>query len=134
MKYFFSIYFFIISSLCFSQWFWQNPLPTGNNLISIKFINSNTGIAVGNEGTIIKTTDGGATWRIIETKKNYDLYDVCFPATNTGYAAGSAGTILKTSDKGDTWTALPGIPGEYLKSVFFTNENSGFVSDYQNTV
>jgi hypothetical protein len=44
--------FFSISFQINAQWFWQNPLPQGNTLFSTFFVNSNTGWAVGEAGTI----------------------------------------------------------------------------------
>lgn len=52
----------LIPATNFTQWFWQNPLPQGNVLNSVEFINSNTGWAVGDKGTILKTTNGGINW------------------------------------------------------------------------
>ena len=43
------------------QWFWQNPFPQGNLLSSVFFTDANTGYAVGNVGTILKTLNGGYT-------------------------------------------------------------------------
>jgi hypothetical protein len=42
----------LIGSLTFyvghaQDWIWQNPLPQGNNLHCVKFIDSNTGYASG---------------------------------------------------------------------------------------
>jgi photosystem II stability/assembly factor-like uncharacterized protein len=47
-------------SSAFSQsgWFWQNPLPQGNSLQSVHFIDNETGWTVGNAGTVLKTIDG----------------------------------------------------------------------------
>jgi len=45
-----------------SQWTWQNPLPQGNQLYSVNFPDADTGYAVGNLGTIIKTTNGGVVF------------------------------------------------------------------------
>ncbi|MFQ5512269.1 MAG: hypothetical protein ACE5EO_10505 [Candidatus Krumholzibacteriia bacterium] len=42
-----------------SGWFWQNPRPQGNNLLAVSFTDANTGTAVGELGTIVRTTDGG---------------------------------------------------------------------------
>ena len=42
-----------------AQWFPQNSFTT-NNLNSVYFTNANTGYAVGDTGTILKTTDGGS--------------------------------------------------------------------------
>jgi hypothetical protein len=52
------------ASLAQSGWFWQNPLPQGNPLIAVSFVDANTGTAVGEYGTILRTTDGGATWTL----------------------------------------------------------------------
>jgi hypothetical protein len=49
-------------SLLKAQWFWQNPLPTGNSLKSVYFTDSNTGWAVGDVGIIFKTTNIGGKW------------------------------------------------------------------------
>ena len=43
-------------------WSWQNPLPQGNWLHGVDFVDVNTGTAVGDGGTILRTTDGGDTW------------------------------------------------------------------------
>jgi photosystem II stability/assembly factor-like uncharacterized protein len=51
-----------LTQFCFAQWFWQNPLPQGNPLSSVYFTDSNTGWAVGDAGTILRTTDGGNRW------------------------------------------------------------------------
>src|SRR5258707_10130276 len=42
------------------QWFWQNPLPQGNDLRAASFIDANTAILVGAYGTIIRTKDTGS--------------------------------------------------------------------------
>src|SRR5436190_5271759 len=43
-------------------WVWQNPLPQGNLLASVSFVDANNGTAVGDGGAIVRTTDGGANW------------------------------------------------------------------------
>ncbi len=62
-----SISLMLFSALSFAQWTWQNPLPQGNTLKSVYFTNANTGYAVGNYGTIIKTIDGGEQWTILKS-------------------------------------------------------------------
>jgi len=53
------VLFFSVSFQINAQWFWQNPLPQGNNLYSVDFIDSDLGWTVGSYGTILKTTNGG---------------------------------------------------------------------------
>ena len=64
--YLISVFFLSLTSQISSQdWFWQNPLPQVNALNSVYFIDTNTGWAVGDDGTMLKTTDGGLTWSLI---------------------------------------------------------------------
>ncbi|MCU0239794.1 MAG: YCF48-related protein, partial [Pyrinomonadaceae bacterium] len=45
-------------------WTWQNPLPQGNPLNSIQFTkDKQIGFAVGADGTILRTDDGGFNWK-----------------------------------------------------------------------
>ncbi|UCD56149.1 MAG: hypothetical protein JSV16_09930, partial [Candidatus Hydrogenedentota bacterium] len=69
-------------------WVWQNPLPQGNTLRSVCFADANTGTAVGDCGTILRTTDGGATWVSQTSGTSNHLYGVCFTDANTGTAVG----------------------------------------------
>jgi photosystem II stability/assembly factor-like uncharacterized protein len=90
---------------------------TTSTLYSVYFTNSNTGYAVGGavtmvdsglnylakpyKGTILKTTDGGATWTSQPSGTIYPLYSVFFTDANTGYAVGEDGVILKTITGGE---------------------------------
>lgn len=99
-----SLLFF--SGLAYSQCTWQNPFPTGNKLQSVCFTDINTGYSAGQNGTILKTTDGGASWTSLSSGTGCDLTSIVFPDASTGYAAGGnlypypIGTILKTTDAG----------------------------------
>lgn len=55
------ILLFMLPTLLYSQWVKQvsNTTETLNNT---HFVNNSIGFAVGNNGTIIKTTDGGTNW------------------------------------------------------------------------
>ena len=68
----------LLTQICFAQWFWQNPLPQGNSLYSIFFINSDTGWAVGEAGTILRTTNHGITWISQQSGVQSELYSVYF--------------------------------------------------------
>ena len=60
------------------QWTWQNPLPQGNTLKDLCIIDENTAVAVGYCGTIIKTTDGGFHWEIMNSGTIQRMYAVQF--------------------------------------------------------
>lgn len=111
-------------------WEWQNPLPQGNDLNSSCFIDSSTGFAVGDLGTIIKTTDGGETWAIQSSGTDLDLNSVFFVDENYGYAVGRYhnynSVFLKTTDGGINWTETSTIP-HGVKDIFFTSADTGFI-------
>lgn len=86
--YLFLLAFFTLSVVSAQNWQWQNPLPQGNHLYSVKFVDSNTGYAVGCLGTILKTTNGGALWISQVSGTFNDLTSVFFTDVNTGYVVG----------------------------------------------
>ena len=45
-----------------ADWFWQNPLPLGNDLRNIHVFSATNAMAVG-ENSLLKTNDGGQTWQ-----------------------------------------------------------------------
>lgn len=107
------------------QWVWQNPLPQGNTLQDVAFINASTGFAVGSRGTIIRTTDGGSSWDILESGTIHDLWGVSFVDASTGTVVGNFGVILRTTDGGDSWTVQREEPSGVLFSVSFTDADTG---------
>ena len=65
------------------------------DLNDVHFVNSTTGWAVGNGGTIMHTTDGGATWSG-SNPVSVDLQAVAFVYTSSG-SSGSGRSISKMS-------------------------------------
>ena len=90
-----------------SGWFQQSPMPTGNNLRSIKFVNSNTGFISGDFGIILKTTNKGLLWEKKNINTNYQIKSIDFFDENTGIAIGfqqsSLPIIFKTVNGGENW-------------------------------
>lgn len=78
------LFIFLFTSSNYSQWFWQNPLPQGNNLSDIYVFDENKAIAVGAIGTVIKTTDGGTSWNSQTSGTTVLLESVHFTDNNTG--------------------------------------------------
>jgi len=127
---FFILLLFFSSQLCFSQDTWElvlPPSPTSNQLVSLDFIDEMTGWAVGEYGTILKTTDAGENWRIVEIPQLNYLLDVYFPTPSTGYIVGKDGIILKSVDAGESWFQQPIRFSNNLNRVRFRDENSGWI-------
>ena len=99
-------------------WVWQNPLPQGNELTDVCFVDASHGWAVGLFGTILATSDGGVTWTSQASGTYQTLYTVCFVDTSHGWAAGYQGTILSTTDGGATWIPYTG-DADYTRTPIF---------------
>jgi len=54
----------------------------------VQFIDENNGWVVGDSGTILKTTNAGATWAQQTSGTEHNLLAVCFKNLNTGWAVG----------------------------------------------
>ena len=114
------------SIMSHSQFNWLNPLPQGNTLNSVYFVNENMGYVVGNYGTALTTIDGGLNWTILNTNTTKNLNAVYFITDNYGFAVGDSGTIIMTIDQGVNWTAIPSGINNNLYSVLFTDSLYGY--------
>jgi hypothetical protein len=108
-----------------AHWIWQNPLPQGNTLYGLSFADVNTGKAMGDNGTIVQTTDGGNNWVIQSSGTTNTLYGVSFTDLNQGTVVGASGTILRTTDGGNTWVGQTSGTTDGLLAVSFTDANTG---------
>jgi photosystem II stability/assembly factor-like uncharacterized protein len=61
------------------------------------------GVAVGEAGTLLATSDAGATWAPRTSGTTADLHSVWFTSADVGWAAGSGGALMKTVNGGTTW-------------------------------
>ena len=93
---------------------------------SVCSIDDQTLFAVGQNGTIIKTTDGGDNWSVLLSGMDEDLFSVDFEDAQNGWAVGYGGTILHTIDGGINWGKQPTGISEQLQSVHFVNAATGW--------
>ncbi len=97
-------------------------------IIEFCFVTDQSGWGVGADLTILKTTDGGATW--ITQKESgsdtVDLNSVCFVDINRGWTVGEDGTILYTDDGGENWTKQTSNTTMDLEDVHFADALNGY--------
>jgi hypothetical protein len=94
----------------------------------------NTGTAVGYNGTILRTTDGGANWNPQTSGTDHILCSVSFTDANTGTAVGIGGTVLRTTDGGTNWVLQTSGTNYDLTDVSFTDANTGTVVGWYGTI
>lgn len=84
-------------------------------LYSVDFWGDEIGVAVGVDGFIMSTRDGGEIWTKVSSPTTNPLYRVKF-IDGSLYAVGQRGTLLLSTDQGRNWTVIP-LPKE--KSLFW---------------
>ncbi len=127
MRYLTIFILFILVEISSAQnhWICQNPKPTGNPLASTYFISADTGLIVGEYGTMLKTLDGGINWYKINHEYHLDFSSVFFINSNIGWATARK-FILKTEDGGETWIEQVWNGWQSINSIYFVNENVGY--------
>lgn len=97
-----------------------------NDLYDVFFINENRGWAVGYNGTIINSTNGGTAWTFQNSGTARTLNSVFFVDQLTGWAVGQYGTILKTTNGGLSWNQIGYSIANTLWSIKFINPIKGW--------
>ena len=121
---------FYLSEMAYCQsksigWIEQNS-GTSKLLFSVYCINKDTVIAVGSQGIILRTINGGNQWDSIYSGTNFDLITIKFINQSVGYAIGSNGTILKTINSGINWINVS-FSNHLLFDLCFINADTGWV-------
>ena len=79
---------------------------TGIKSADISFINAIEGWAVGNSSTMLRTLDGGNTWKSVESPVDTPLIAVHFVSSEIGWVLTQDASFLSTTDGGKTWQVL----------------------------
>jgi photosystem II stability/assembly factor-like uncharacterized protein len=121
----------------YSQWF---PQQTNTNcfISKIRMLNSNTGYAIGDSSLVLKTTNGGVNWQMMNTGTSHDDYfsGIHFLNADTGWVCGGymggfgTSKIIKTTDGGMSWNVQYSQTGTYFFSLWFVNPLLGFAGGY----
>lgn len=118
------------------EWRQVADVPTRATLTSVA-ARGDDAWAVGHDGVIIRSKDGGRTWRLVHANpfvagsddphNGVPLLDVLFLDANRGFAIGAYALMLRTDDGGETWTevALPKAEGAAMAA----DEEAGATED-----
>lgn len=95
------------------------------SLLAVAFTDDGrTGLAAGENGTILKSTDGGVSWTMRDSDTSVALHALDIsPDGQMAWTVGDAGTILLSQDGGDTWIRSPSVNTSVtLRSVAFESD------------
>lgn len=102
------------------------PGPTARPVYTaIDFPTGMIGWAVGADGMVARTIDGGRTWTAQTSGVTTRLNAVCFTDAEHGFAVGAGGVIVSTAD-GEIWTPQTSGTTVDLGSVTFVTDDEGW--------
>jgi photosystem II stability/assembly factor-like uncharacterized protein len=117
---------------------WE-PVNYGEDLslVDVLFVTPEIGYVAGEAGTILKTTDAGASWTPLlggdPESQERAVKQLWFVTPTIGWAAQTTSStthLLRTTD-GDLWTRIGELPEHYDDFAFATETEGVFVNDRQ---
>ena len=86
-------------------------------------------VANGTKGRIIKSTNSGIDWTIIDST-DFKLNEIVFKS-NYGFVTGQNGKILRSSDNGVSWGLATTLSANYTDDIKFNGENGYCIANTQ---
>jgi len=114
-------------------WRYALPLPEvcqTAHLRAVAFRDERLGCVVGSEGALILTSDGGESWRAVETEGGY-LRAIDFHGASTIRVVGGPGVLLESHDEGRSWRRLDFPRPSKLNSVRFADARRGWITSME---
>ncbi len=122
--------FVALATPCRAQWA-AVPSPTTAELRGLSVVSPSVVWASGQRGSVVRTTDGGATWSLdtIPGAAALDLraIDATSPVVAHAISIGDSSRIYRTSDGGRTWSLRwsAARKGTFLDAIRFWDEKHG---------
>ena len=98
------------------------------HLYDISFVEE-CGFIAGENGVIMRSTDGGTTWDVVHGGIFPPVFSACYTDCSTGWAVGQNGFAL-TTHNGESWEKVELPATENLTKVRFAGDRGVIVGDY----
>ncbi|HEY3876779.1 MAG TPA: YCF48-related protein, partial [Candidatus Kapabacteria bacterium] len=102
---------------------WNPMYETSADLKDLKFEDPARGWVVGDNGTLLSTSDTGNNWTLVPTGTHQALRGLALADRDTSWAVGDGGTILRRTDT--SWQAMKSVGNTSLTCVDFFDPTHG---------
>jgi gliding motility-associated-like protein len=128
-----------------TKWRYKDPKQFGFTVLDVDFFDDNNVIAVGGDGGIAKSRDGGANWtygpftynNASGLKVKAALNDVHYVTAQVVYTVGSGGCMAKSTDGGQSWSFVMNPlfnRARSINAVWFINKDTGYIGGQHNSM
>jgi photosystem II stability/assembly factor-like uncharacterized protein len=123
------LFFTVLQAQTDRSFEWLNPMPTGIDIRDAKVFSADTFYAVGDAGTFLKTTNGGATWLVHSNLYGTSsrINGMSFINMDTGWVCNDSGRVFRTTDGGITFTPQNFNNKFSLFDVSFVDKDHGWI-------
>lgn len=108
-------------------WTELHPKVPRTNYWGVHFVNNDTGVAVGELGAVIRTTNGGGKWLNVNTPFNKTFRGIGGQSEGRIIAVGDSGIIILSNDYGESWQLIQSGTNERLWNLQMINNNLGWL-------
>jgi photosystem II stability/assembly factor-like uncharacterized protein len=116
------------SALVYIGSFADTPTPFGFQLLDVAYTVS-TIVAVGKNGIVTRSTNGGLDWTAPVSVTTFDLLDIEFFDALNGLAVGTGGSAIRTTDGGVTWSTPIHAADATLNALAIVDSSVSSVSE-----
>lgn len=102
---------------------------TGNDIVTIEFVDSSHGYASGENRLFLKTSDGGSTWTAVtvsDLSSTDTIDDISFLSSTTGMLSSDSGILLETTDSGSSWDTVSAPGSPVLIDISYVSSSSRY--------
>jgi len=108
-------------------------------ITDVEYLNEDSAIAVGANGSIIRTFDGGLAWDSLYTDTNRYASSIDMIGYDYGLIVGGDSleqiqTVKRTTNGGADWIIVRDLSGSYLRAIHCIDEDTAFAVGDEGTV
>ena len=108
---------------------WSSVLSnTGNALFALDFVDANIGYAAGENGTVLRTINGGNAWNPLSTGTLKSIYVATGTSNASVWCVGDSGLVLHSTNVGVTWSTEFAKTGFDLFGLHVVNDSTAWIS------
>ncbi len=122
-----SKYFALLIPETYDQKWYRQANNYWQRWYDVKFIDAQNGFVLGDQGTILRTTDAGATWAANSIGLNLPFHSLGISSPDNMFAVGEHGACYRSLDTGKTWMRVELGTTSGLRGVKFLNAQKGWI-------